>query len=269
MIESDRSTTRRTNEKVSIFPISQATTATFRDLYFHKTSFFFIQRGSKSVITPQQKEIVGYEGDLMIFTQGSITMENRPLLNKKYQAVGISFNQSLIETVYVDTPLQKATPAVQILSAEEHQPVKILNLLQNTLENDAIPELIREHRLLEPLIWLRDMGIYLPIHLEDNPISSVRKLLETDLSRTWHTNDVSQHFGMSEATMRRWLSNSGQGFSKILLHTRLEYGLSLLQTTDEPISQIALECGFKTPSHFSDVFRKRFNIRPKDIRQTA
>jgi transcriptional regulator GlxA family with amidase domain len=48
----------------------------------------------------------------------------------------------------------------------------------------------------------------------------------------------------------------------------LEYGLSLLQTTDMQISQIALECGFKTPSHFSDSFRKRFNIAPKMIRFT-
>ena len=77
------------------------------------------------------------------------------------------------------------------------------------------------------------------------------------------------HFAMSEATMRRWLSKSGQGFAKTLLNTRLEHGLSLLQTTDDRISEIALDCGFKTPSHFSDAFRKRFGIKPKDIRLAA
>ena len=82
-------------------------------------------------------------------------------------------------------------------------------------------------------------------------------------------NEVAEHFAMSEATMRRWLSKTGQGFAKILLHTRLERGLSLLQTTDDQISEIALDCGFKTPSHFSDAFRKRFGIKPKDIRLAA
>jgi transcriptional regulator GlxA family with amidase domain len=69
--------------------------------------------------------------------------------------------------------------------------------------------------------------------------------------------------------LRRLLVKSGQGFAKTLLNTRLEHGLSMLQTTNVPVSQIALDCGFKTPSHFSDAFRKRFEIRPKEIRTAA
>ena len=267
-IESNIVSAQQDEENVDIFAISQATTATFTDLYFRKTFFFFIQRGTKWVTTPSQRKMIGCQGDLMIFSPGSmVTMENRPLLNEDYRAVGVSFSQSLIETVYADLPPPKATPAVQIVSAAEHHPSEILDLLQGTLENDALPTSIRRHRLLEPLIWLRDLGVHLPMGMEKNPISRVRKLLETDLSQTWHSNEVAQHFGMSEATMRRWLAKTGQGFSKILLHTRLERGLSLLQTTDERISQISLECGFKTPSHFSGAFRKRFGIKPNEIRQ--
>lgn len=74
---------------------------------------------------------------------------------------------------------------------------------------------------------------------------------------------------MSEATLRRSLAGSGQGFARILHNARLERGLALLQTTDLPISRIALDCGFGTPSHFSDSFRKRFGIPPKSIRSAA
>lgn len=102
--------------------------------------------------------------------------------------------------------------------------------------------------------------------MKDAPISQVRSLIETDLSHSWKAEEVTKHFAMSEATMRRWLSKSGQGFAQILLNTRLEHGLSLLQTTGAQVSEIAFECGFKTPSHFSDAFRKRFRIKPKDIR---
>jgi transcriptional regulator GlxA family with amidase domain len=105
--------------------------------------------------------------------------------------------------------------------------------------------------------------------VEDDPINQVRSLIETDLSYPWMAAEVAAHFAMSEATMRRWLSKTGQGFARILLYTRLEWGLSLLQTTDAQVSQIALDCGFKTPSHFSDAFRKRFGIKPKDIRLAA
>jgi AraC-like DNA-binding protein len=214
--------------------------------------------------------MVGEEGDLMIFPPGSmVTMENRPVLNDSYCALSVCFTHDLIDAIYADLPTPKAALGVQILRSETHHPADILTLIQATLDNEAFPVSIRQHRLIEPLIWLHERGIYLPTQVQDQPISKVRSLIETDLSHLWRTDEVAEHFAMSEATMRRWLSRTGHGFAKILLHTRLEYGLSLLQTTDAPISQIALDCGFKTPSHFSDAFKKRFRIKPKDIRVTA
>ncbi len=265
----DQKLQRPTNqiESVSIFQISQATTATFVDLYFRLTFLFFIQRGSKRVVTRSQGEIVGEEGDLMIFPPGTmVTMENRPVLNENYRALGVCFSHELIDLVYADTPLPNNAFDVQIVRSQTHNPNAILSLLQDTFEQDTLPESIRQHRLVEPLIWLRAQGIGLPTRVQEQPISKVRRLIETDLSHPWVAEEVAGHFAMSEATMRRWLSKTGQGFAKILLHTRLEQGLSLLQTTDAQISEIALDCGFKTPSHFSDAFRKRFGIKPKEIR---
>ena len=258
------------DSKVSIFPITQATTATFTELYFRLTFFFFIQRGSKYVLSPKQGEMLGEEGDLMIFPPGSmVTMENRPVMEGDYRALGVCYTHDLINSVFSDVPEFDATQGVQIVRASQHNPAGILSLIQDTLDNDALPATIRNHRLLEPLLWLREQGFQLPTQVEDDPISQVRSLIETDLSHAWMADEVAAHFAMSEATMRRWLSKTSQGFAKILLHTRLERGLSLLQTTDAQVSQIALDCGFKTPSHFSDAFRKRFRIKPKDVRLPA
>lgn len=168
--------------------------------------------------------------------------------------------------MFSDLPKPDAAQGVQIVRTAENDPSHILKLIQDTLDNDALPDSIRDHRLLEPLLWLREQGFQLPTQVEDDPISQVRGLIESDLSHSWIAEEVAEHFAMSEATMRRWLSKGGQGFAKILLHTRLEHGLSLLQTTDAQVSEIALDCGFKTPSHFSDAFRKRFGIKPKEIR---
>lgn len=256
--------------KVSIFNISQATTATFADLYFRLTFLFFIERGSKRVFTPFQGELVGEEGDLMIFPPASIvTMENRPVMGADYRALGVCFAHDLIDTVYDGLPIPEEAQGVQIVRTSPYRPADLLPLIQGTMNDGTLPESIREHRFLEPLIWLRDQGFFLPTQVKDQPLSQVRRLIETDLSHPWVAGDVAAHFAMSEATMRRWLAKSGQGFAKILLHTRLEHGLSLLQTTDAQVSEIALQCGFKTPSHFSDAFRKRFGIKPKDIRSAA
>lgn len=254
-------------DKVSVFSISQATSATFTDLYFRLTFFFFIQRGTKRVLTLTNDEMFGEEGDLVILPPGSmITMENRTVLNGNFRALGVCFPHDLIEKVYADLPTPIEARGVQVLRAENYDLSIILKLIQDTLNDDTLPSSIRQHRLLEPLIWLREQGIHLPVQVQDQPISKVRTLIETDLSYAWRSDEVAKHFAMSEATMRRWLSVSGQGFAKILLNTRLEHGLSLLQTTDDRIAHIAMDCGFKTPSHFSDAFRKRFGIKPKDIR---
>jgi AraC-like DNA-binding protein len=258
------------DSKVSIFTISQATTATFVDLYFRLTFFFFIQRGSKHVKTPNQGEMFGEEGDLMIFPPASmVTMVNRPVLGEDYRALGVCFTHDLIDAVYGDRPTPPEAKGVQIVPASTPHLADILALIQATVNDAALPKIVRQHRLLEPLIWLREQGVYLSTQVQDQPISRVRSLIETDLSHPWMAEEVAEHFAMSEATMRRWLSKQGQGFAKILLHTRLEHGLSLLQTTNAQVSQIALDCGFKTPSHFSDAFRKRFGIKPKDIRLAA
>ncbi|MEM6502026.1 MAG: AraC family transcriptional regulator [Cyanobacteria bacterium P01_C01_bin.89] len=196
-----------------------------------------------------------------------MTLENRPVLNNGYRAIGVCFSHSMVKVVF---PSQKqgAKPfGIQILQIGSDLVLKILDSVRNTLQDENLPESVRQHRLLEPLIWLKHHGIQLSPSEDENPLSKVRRLIETDLSHPWRSGEVAEYFSISESTMRRWLAKSGQGFAKTLQNTRLEHGLSLLQSTDIPISNIALDCGFKTPSHFSDSFRKRFGIKPSEIRK--
>ncbi|GGZ32322.1 hypothetical protein GCM10011273_18050 [Asticcacaulis endophyticus] len=254
-------------DPVSILTITQATAATFSELFIGLTFLCFIQSGSKRVACPINGEMIGQEGDLFIFPPGAmVTLENRPLLNATYRAEGVYFTHGMIEKVFADQRQPSGSSGVQLVRAGPHQPSEILSLIKNTLADEALPLAIRQHRLLEPLIWLRHQGIVLSIQEDEQPLSKVRNLIETDPSLPWKAADVAGHFAMSEPTFRRWLAKSGSGFSKILQNTRLEKGLTLLQTTKIPVSQIAMDCGFTTPSHFSDSFRRRFGIKPKAVR---
>ena len=253
---------------VSVVSISQATTATFTELYFQQTFLFFIQVGSKRVLCPINGELIGNAEDVMIFPPGSmVTMENRPVLDDNYRATGVCFPHHIVKAVFSNEKSNVKLAGIQIFQDDTNQSCQILNTIKATLSDTKLPEPIRQHRLLEPLIWLKHKGIYLSPHEDEKPLSKVRRLIETDLSHSWRSNEVAEHFAISEATMRRWLAKSGQGFSKILQNTRLEHGLSLLQSTDIPITEIAFDCGFKTPSHFSDSFKKRFGIKPSEIRK--
>ena len=258
---------RNSTEGVTLFTISQATAATFDDLYIGQTFLCFVRAGTKKVLCPVNGELLAGEGDLILFPPESfVSLENRPLRNAAYRADGVYFAHDLIADVFPKPAHASRKAGIRILHASQQDSRQMLALIWETIRNDGLPAPIRRHRLLEPLIWLRHHGIDLSLPLDSQPVSQVRRLLETDLSYAWRITEVARHFAMSEATLRRWLAGSGHGFAKVLHNARLERGLGLLQTTDLSISQIALECGFSTPSHFSDSFRKRFSIAPKSIR---
>lgn len=258
------------NEKLSpinVFHISQATTAIFPELYLRPTFLFFIQSGSKRIMNTQNENLIGKENDLIICAPGSfITMQNSPKLNENYQALGLSYEADVIKKLFTAPSHHMPTKPIQLVKDDDESTGALLEALLDTINrrNNLLPE-IYESRLIEPLIWLKKRNYFIQTPKGDL-IERVRKLLETDLDYPWSVKNVSEQFGMSESTMRRRLRKSGHGFAHILLNARLEKALSLLQTTDIQIIQIALECGFKSHSHFSEAFKKRFGIAPKAIR---
>jgi hypothetical protein len=128
------------DSKVSVFPIAQATTATFTELYFRLTFFFFIQRGSKYVLCPKHGGMLGEEGDLIIFPPGSmVTMENRPVMKSDYRALGVCYSHDLVNSVFSDFPKSEAANGVQIFRFAESKFAEILSFIQDTLDDDALP----------------------------------------------------------------------------------------------------------------------------------
>lgn len=257
-------------ETVAIFSITQATRATFPNIYFGQAVLIFIQAGTKRVLCPHRGEVIGAAGDVMVFPPGAmVTLENRPMMNESYRADAVCFPQAMVDAVFGTQRPSPAAMSVQLVKAEAEHPLAVFDLVRQTLAQDDLPAPILKQRLMEPLIWLRHCGVQLPSGAPDLPFGRVRRLIESDLARPWRAAEVAARMAMSEATLRRLLARSDHSFSRILQNSRLERGLTLLQTTDLSVLQIALDCGFKTPSHFSDSFRKRFGIQPKAIRTAS
>ncbi|WP_257351101.1 bifunctional transcriptional activator/DNA repair enzyme AdaA [Pseudalkalibacillus decolorationis] len=60
---------------------------------------------------------------------------------------------------------------------------------------------------------------------------------------------------------------TGKTPSKQLLHTRLEMAEQLLAQKEQSIAEIAEVVGFRSVSHFSDVFKKTVGCTPNDYRR--
>ena len=138
---------------------------------------------------------------------------------------------------------------------------------QQAVEDPSIPEVIARHRAAEMLQWI---GLHGGRFETAQPLAlsaKVRQLIGQDLPREWAATAVASAMAMSEATLRRKLAEEGCCLSDILSDVRLSAALSLLLSTAQPVTQIALSCGYQTPSHFAARFRQRFEFSPSAIRR--
>ncbi|SDM25122.1 Helix-turn-helix domain-containing protein [Catalinimonas alkaloidigena] len=75
----------------------------------------------------------------------------------------------------------------------------------------------------------------------------------TGRSLTAFKREFQQQFQMSPG---RWLTQA-----------RLHYARHLLETSDWPVNELVLECGFENTSHFSRIFKQHFGTSPLQYRK--
>lgn len=91
-------------------------------------------------------------------------------------------------------------------------------------------------------------------------------LLRLDLARPWQAAEIAAQLGMSESTMRRGLRHEGTSFRQLLAELRLVEAFGLVMCSRHTLQEIAFDCGFQSPSRFSQNFRHFFGMSPSELR---
>jgi AraC family transcriptional regulator len=137
-----------------------------------------------------------------------------------------------------------------------------------------------EHLLLRHLLsWHSDAGAgphdSLAGERANNPLPSrlmhrVRAYVDAHLADEIRLQDLADLACMSTGHfLRGFRVASGTTPYHYVLEQRLQRARSLLRATAQPVSRIAVECGFKTLSHLSSKFHGRFGISPTRFRGAA
>jgi len=81
--------------------------------------------------------------------------------------------------------------------------------------------------------------------------------------------DLAREFNVSERYVRMVFQSAGESMCGFLLRRRLERAAQLLRNefyARRTVTDIALECGFNSASHFGQCFRRRFGMTPSQFR---
>ena len=94
-------------------------------------------------------------------------------------------------------------------------------------------------------------------------LSKVIQAMELNLEDPISPSDLAMEVGMStrqlERLFRRYLNRSPKRY---YMELRLQKARNLLMQTDMSVINVALSCGFSSPSHFSKCYRSHYDITP-------
>jgi AraC-like DNA-binding protein len=233
----------------------QAARAAFRQVRGEQALIVRVEAGRKVVRGAMVAEVPS--GALVLMPAGlALDVENHPATNGPYRATGI------LLTPGIAAPTGTATRS----HSRDARALEAFDRALDLCRRPAVPQAIRDHAVLEVLLWLDSLGLRLPPPAPPSLVDRLRALAAEDLSRDWSAADLAARLGHSEATLRRRLAAEGTGLSQILTDLRMNRALGLLQTTDNPVQQIAFAVGYASASRFAVRFRARFGLAPSAIR---
>ncbi len=94
-------------------------------------------------------------------------------------------------------------------------------------------------------------------------LSQVIQMMESNIEEPISPATLAQEVGMStrqlERLFRRYLNRSPKRY---YMELRLQKARNLLMQTDMTVINVALACGFTSPSHFSKCYRAHYNTTP-------
>ncbi len=94
-------------------------------------------------------------------------------------------------------------------------------------------------------------------------LSQVIQMMETNIEEPISPSNLAKDVGMStrqlERLFRRYLSRSPKRY---YMELRLQKARNLLMQTDMSVINVALACGFASPSHFSKCYRAHYDTTP-------
>ena len=143
------------------------------------------------------------------------------------------------------------TPSVSILDNISRKPSKLYNVGEAILYNEEVSHVLSEAD-------------------QDTFLEEVLKIIYQNIdNNNFGVEMLSKQMNISERQLhRRIKETTNKSPIKLIIYTRLHKAKEALSSLNlSPISEIAFQFGFSSPSYFSKCFKKEFGLKPTVLQQ--
>lgn len=94
-------------------------------------------------------------------------------------------------------------------------------------------------------------------------------VVEAEFAHPLTADEVARRIASSPRQLHRAFSEQeGTTFRSFLMRARMTHAADLLASTDLPVGEVALRCGYRQASHFTKVFKRAYDATPSEFRAT-
>lgn len=105
-------------------------------------------------------------------------------------------------------------------------------------------------------------------NLDSQRIKGMLDFIQKNYSNELTLKEIGEAVFIGEReTLRCFARTIGISPIEYLKKYRVKVAANLLTTTDLPVTEICIQCGFNSPSYFSKSFQKVFNVTPREYRK--
>lgn len=147
--------------------------------------------------------------------------------------------------------------------------LRLVDLLESIPVETGVDQITSFLQLLKEMANVASRSVLSTSDFENDIIydgSRIDKIivyLNKNYTRQIDLNEISSLAAMNPAAFCRFFkSKTGKSFKNYILEMRIGYACKLLLMGDMNISQISVECGFDTISHFNKSFKKHTGFTP-------
>lgn len=243
----------------------------------------FVQHGRMNISIDLEQSVVS-EGDIIILKPGTLHSFSQ-YENENSETITCVFNISMLNAQITDACSMKyfspildgkyTFPCIMHKESIGYQDIlnSLIEMHDIYYKKDNFYEIQLKSLLFKMFYYILNdcCSEYVDFANNNSETDTIKKIIDyiqLNYMRPISIAELAKSAGLSEHYfMRFFKSNLGITCVEYMNDYRLNVATHLLHETDYPIGVIAQKCGIPNVSYFNRIFKKSFNVTPKDYRK--